>query len=134
MLQRLKFLHKLALMPAVAALGFLVVLLVLATLGTRNRKLLDDIEDGYFPAYAASDAIEETLIEIQRGLQDAVGAADATMFNETDGLRDRFLATLAEVAKNPTIEQARLRRIETGFGRYYELARSTSQRMIAGET
>lgn len=134
MVQRLKFLHKLALMPAVAALGFLVVLLVLAMLGTRNRTLLGQIEDGYFPAFEASRTLEETMGLIQRGLQDAVAAADETTFVETDGLRDRFRAALANVAKNPTVERARLRRIDQGFRGYYEVARSTSQRMIAGET
>jgi hypothetical protein len=55
--RRLKFLHKLALMPALAALGFLVVFLVLLTLGSRNGRLLGDIESGYFPAYEASEAL-----------------------------------------------------------------------------
>jgi methyl-accepting chemotaxis protein len=121
-------------MPALAALGFLLVLVVLGTLGIRNGRLLGDIENGYFPAYEASDRLEETLGGIQRSLQDAVGAADRGLLAETDGLRDRFLAVLAEAGRNRTIEPARLQRIGSGFRGYYTLARSTSQRMIAGET
>ena len=129
----LKFLHKVALMPALAALGFLLVLLILETLGSRNDKLLGDIESGYFPAYEASDRLEETLSEIQRGLQDAVAASDRGLLAETDGLRDRFLVILGEASGNPTIEPARLQAIGSGFRGYYTLASSTSQRMIAGE-
>jgi methyl-accepting chemotaxis protein len=133
-LRNLKFLHKLSLLPALAALGFLLVVFVLATLGSRNGKLLGDIENGYFPAFEASARLEGILTGIQRGLQDAVASMDTGMVAETDKLRDQFLATLAAARKNRTLEPVRLQRIGAGFQRYYGLARSTSQRMIAGET
>ena len=134
MFRRLKFLHKLALMPALAALGFLLVLLVLATLGSRNSGLLGDIENGYFPGFEASDRLESTLNAIQRGLQDAVGASDRGLLAEVDQVRGSFLTILAEARKNPHLEPARLQRIAAGFQSYYTLARETSLRMIAGET
>src|SRR5262245_57425824 len=102
-------------MPALAAFGFLLVLVVLGTLGVRNGRLLGDIESGYFPAYEASNRLEGTLTGIQRSLQDAVGAADRNLLAETDGLRDRFGSILAEAGKNRTIEPARLQRIQSAF-------------------
>lgn len=134
MVRGLKFLHKLALMPALAAVGFLLVLIVLATLGVRNGKLLGDIESGYFPAYEASDGLEETLAELQRNLQDATGAADRGLVEETGTVRNRFLAILKEAGKIRTLEPAQVKRLESSFRTYYALARDTSLRMIGGET
>ena len=134
MFRRLKFLHKLALMPTLAALGFLLVLLVLATLGSRNGQLLGDIENGYFPAFEASELLERTLTGIERGLQDAAAAADRGLLAETDKVRDQFVVTLAGLRKNPTVEPARLQQIGAGFQSYYTLARSISERMIGGES
>jgi methyl-accepting chemotaxis protein len=133
-IRELRFLHKLALLPTLAALGFLIVLLVLVVLGVRNGRLLSDIETGYFPGYQASGSLEQDLASIQRGLQDSVAAADPGMLREADNLRDRFLATLGGAAKNRTIGSAKLQQISKGFQSYYALARETSLRMMRGET
>ncbi len=126
----LKFLHKLALMPALAALGFILVLLVLLTVGGRNGKLLGDIESGYFPAYEASDQLEETLAGIQRELKDAVDARDRAMLAKADAQRNQFLLLLNQAGTNRTIERVRLQRIDSAFRSYYTRARKTSQRQM----
>src|SRR6185295_16226077 len=109
-------------------------LLVLGTLGSRNGKLLGDIETGYFSAYEASDQLEETLTGIQRELQDAVAATDRGMLAKADSLRDKFLVILGQAGTNRTIQRAQIQRIGAGFRSYFALARATSLRMIAGET
>jgi len=90
----LKFAYKIALMPGLAALGFLTIVLVSGMVGTNNSQLLAGIEQSNFPALAASRDLEEALAAIQRGLQDAVAAHDKTMLGETDTLRgaDRVAA------------------------------------------
>ncbi len=129
-----KFWHKLALLPALAALGFLLVLLVLGTLGSRNGGLLEDIESGYFPAYAVSDQLVDTLTEIRQGLQDAATTMDRDELAETDRKRDKFFALLAQADGNPTIEPERLQRIRNRFRVYYTRARETARRTIGGES
>ncbi len=133
MLRHLKFFHKLALMPGVGALGFLVVLIALAVLGARNGQLLSDSEQRYFPGLRASGELTVTLSAIQRGLQDAVGATDAGMLAQTDGQRDHFLGTLAEARTAQSLDAAKARAVEASFRRYYDAARTTSLRLIAGE-
>jgi methyl-accepting chemotaxis protein len=133
MLRHLRFFHKLALMPAVGAAGFLVVLITLAVLGARNGRLLSDSELRYFPGLRASGELTMTLGSIQRGLQDAVGATDAAMLTQTDGLRDHFLAVLAEARAAASLDAAKAQAVEASFRRYYDAARSTSMRLIAGE-
>jgi methyl-accepting chemotaxis protein len=133
MFENLKFAYKVALMPGLAALGFLLVLFSSLWLGRRNDRLLADLQDGYFPAFEASHALEETLGVIQRGLQDAVAARDPSMLTETDGQRDLFLGTLAKLEENRTLASEQLQGIGDAFRRYYALARDTSLRLIAGE-
>jgi methyl-accepting chemotaxis protein len=132
--RRLKFLHKLALMPTLAALGFLLVLAVQATLGSRNGKLLGDIESGYFPAYEASDQLAETLKEVQRELQDAATIRDSDLLRKADNCSRSFQDTLDKAAKIKTIEPARVQRIGEDFRRYYEVAHSTARMSIANQT
>jgi methyl-accepting chemotaxis protein len=133
MFRQLKFMHKLALLPVLAALGFLIVLLTLRVIGARNGKLLSDIEKGYFPGYEASQKLVDALTAIQRGLQDSVSAADATKLSETDTLRDSFLTTLSAASENPVIGSEELQQLGSDFRRYYALARETALRMISGE-
>ena len=135
MLKRLKFAHKVALMPGLAALGFLVVLAVSAWVGAGNGRILRSIEQGSFPAVDASRELEETLARVQRGLQDAVAAADKGMLAETDGLRDHFLVVLKRLEENKELSQETkdaVPAIGKSFSSYYALARENSLRLIGG--
>ena len=131
---RLRFAHKLAALPALAALGFLSVLLTLQVVGGRNTRLLDAIQQKDFPAYQVSDSLQQTLTAIQRGLQDAVAAMDAGALAGTDKVRDKFLADLKKAGENATVDVETARDLGDRFEKYYELARRTSQSMIAGTT
>src|ERR1700689_2822379 len=101
MLKDLKVAQKVALMPALAAIGFPLVLVVSQQLGSRSADQLTAIQQGYFPALEASRDLEEALTGIQRALQAAVTARDAGLLAESDVLRDRFQAILAAQAHNP---------------------------------
>jgi methyl-accepting chemotaxis protein len=132
--RRLRFAHKLSALPILAALGFLSILATLQIAGGRNARLLDAIQQRYFPAYVVSDTLRQTLTAVQRSLQDAVAAADANALANADGLRDEFLATVKEAGDKGTLDAAAARELGGRFGRYYELARQTSRSMIAGTT
>ena len=129
----LRVAQRIALMPLLAAVGFLVVLATSQQAARRTDALLSGIENGYSPALAASRDLGETLTAIQRELQDAVGADDVGMLGASDALRDRFQATLAALNSNPTLEPGEVQRIGTAFASYYVLARDTSRRMIDNE-
>jgi len=133
-LRRLRFAHKLAALPVLAALGFLSILITLQVLGARNGRLLDTIQQRYFPAYTTTDALRQTLTAVQRSLQDAVASADANALGGADTLRDQFLATVKSAAAAGALERETAADLEARFGRYFELARQTSRMMIAGTT
>ena len=133
MFKDLKVARRVALMPALAGVGFAVLLIASQRLGSHSVDLLAAIRQGYIPALQASRDLQDQLTAIQRSLQDAVAAADAGMLNDADGLRGQFTATIENLSRNPTLDRAEVQRIGTAFAGYYRLARDTSARMIRGE-
>lgn len=130
----LSFRYKLLLLPLGAAVGFVVILLVSIIYGRRNDTLLKTVETGYYPSVELSTTLGATLKEIQRGLQDAVAAANAPAIDEIDKLRDDFLRRLSEAQRNPVADAERIAAMRSALIDYYTEARSTSLRMIKGET
>ena len=133
-LNNLKFRHKLLVLPLLAGAGFLVVFAVSLFFSVRNQRLLKRIETGYYPAVATSEKLNQTLANIQRGLQDSVAAANAAAVEDADKQRDRFLAELDRTSSNPVIDAADRAELKRSFEAYYEVARPTTLRMINGET
>jgi methyl-accepting chemotaxis protein len=133
MFGNLRFTHRMLLMPALAAAGLLVILVATLVLGRRTAKVLTDIQQGYSPALETARDLEESLGAIQRGLQDSVAAHDAE-FLDADKQRDAFVATLKRAEGNPAIPADERQSITAAFAAYYQLARNTSQRMVAGAT
>src|SRR5262249_23204672 len=101
--------------------------------GRSNGALLQAIEVGHHPALQLSRDLQQILADAQRGMQDAVAAKEADKLQETDALRDAFLKELDEARGNPVVPHGELDQQRTAFQDYYQLARATTQRMIAGE-
>lgn len=134
MLKHLKIRYKLLFIPFMAMIGFLLVYLAVNAINQRNEILLSQIEQRYYPSLELSRDLEEALGAIQRGMQDAVAAADEDMLNETDALLSYFLERLASGADFYIIDAGSLERLKQELHEYYTLARATSQQMIRGET
>src|SRR5262249_6931549 len=129
----MKFATKVALMPGLAALGFLVVLVVSAVVGVTNGHLILGIQQGSLAAVDASRDLEETLAEVQRGLQSAVAEANKELLaTKTDPLRDHFNSVVARLRLTPGGPQENLSAIGRDFNDYYGLARQAVQQMIGG--
>ncbi len=133
-LNNLRFRHKLLLLPLLAAVGFVLVLGVSIFFSVRNQRLLDQIEQGYYPAVGNAEAMNQILTAIQRGLQDAVAAQNAAALEEVDALHAALLKRLTESTTNTVIDQSEHRRIREAYEQYYAAARPTTLRMINGET
>jgi methyl-accepting chemotaxis protein len=133
-LNDLRFRHKLLLLPLLAAVGFVLVLGVSIFFSVRNQRLLDQIEQGYYPAVSNAEAMNQVLTAIQRGLQDAVAAQNAAALEEVDALHAALLKRLTESTTNSVIDQSEHRRIREAYEQYYAAARPTTLRMINGET
>jgi methyl-accepting chemotaxis protein len=125
-----EFRRKILLFPAVAAAALVLILLLVAASGALTERRLSRIEGGQYPSVQLSRTLEQSLAEIQRGLQDAVAARDADRLGEVDSIHVRVIALLSAARENPLIDLERLDVLGRDFDRYYTLARATSARMI----
>jgi len=133
-LNRLKFRHKLLLLPALAAVGFLVVLFVSVVFNVRNARRLDLIERGYYPATRDAEQLNQQLIAIQRAFQDAVAAQSASEVEAIDALHAKALQQIDATASNPVIPPEQRQKTRRAFDEYYAIARAATLRMIGGES
>ena len=134
MLKHLTFAHRIGILPVVAGAGFLLILLVTLVLGRRSAASLARIEAGYVPSLETSRDLEDVLAKLQRSLQDAVAAKDSGMLADGATLRDLFVAKLDSARTNPVLSVDQLNELSRQFTDYYTLARSTTGRLLAGET
>lgn len=134
MLQRMRFVHKVTLMPLVAGVGFLAIFAVALIVDLRNARILARIGGGHVPAVSTTLQLDRTLGDLQRSLQDAVAARDSTFLEEADRHRDLFLQGLKEAEANETLRPEQIRELRAVFSRYFALARDTSLQMIGQET
>ncbi|MFV2072484.1 MAG: methyl-accepting chemotaxis protein [Thermoanaerobaculales bacterium] len=133
MLSRLKFAHKIIIMPVLAATAILIIFVAIQVNSSRTIRLVTLIDDGYVPKRELSRDLLELLTATQRGLQDATAAADVQFLQETDSTRDTFLARLAAETDNPVLDAAEMESLAASFENYYSIARQTAARMIAEE-
>ncbi len=133
MVRNLPFAYKIISMPAVAALGFVVILIATLMTGSQLRNVFDDIQNGEVPAQSLYRDLGFRLQGIQRGLQDAVAAADVDLLRQVDLDRDEFDGELSNAKENEKIDASRVEALEQEFADYYTLARSTTGRMINDE-
>jgi methyl-accepting chemotaxis protein len=130
MLANRSFQWKVLQLPGLAAIGFVLLLLVTAASGVVSANRLRRVETGHGPLLQLSRDLEETLQSIQRGLQDAVAADSQDLLSGTDALRDSFLKEVEEARANPVGDPAEIGTLESSFRDYYEVATSVSKRMI----
>src|SRR5579862_3351991 len=130
MLANRTFKWKVLQLPGLAAVGFVLLLLVTAASGVVSANRLSKVETGHGPWLQVSRDLEETVQSIQRGLQDAVAADSQDLLGGTDSLRDAFLKELAEAKANPVADPGEIAALEASFRDYYEVASSVSRRMI----
>lgn len=132
-LSRLKFAHKLALMPLVAGVGFVTLLAMQLRDSARSQATMERIYKSHLPALEAYRDLQETLTTLQRGLQDAAGAADSAMVSGQDGLRDAFVARARAARAIEAVDPNEMDRVATSFTDYYTTARQVTLRLISGE-
>lgn len=128
--QSLGFRHKVLLLPAVAAVGFMLTLLVTMLSGASSAEKLRLAETGYRPSLEMSRNLEQTLHEIQRALQDAVAASNSEFSEDLDPLRQQFLRAVAAGRTNPVVDGAELTQLEAAFNTYFDTATGVTLRMI----
>jgi methyl-accepting chemotaxis protein len=134
MLKNLEIKHKMLLIPAFATLGFLIILGVSGYLDRKTESELVVVQTGYYPSVELSRDVEDGLSKLQRGLQDAVSASNASALEDTDKLHKELTARINSGKTNSVLDSRELDRLKNEIDDYYGLARDTSARMIRAET
>lgn len=130
---RLPFRGKVLVLPGLAAVGFVGLLLWTVTAGTGAHARLESIELGYAPALEMSQALERTLVSMQRTLQDAVAAANPAALVAADTLQSTFEGLIREGRENAVVDPRQLDGLEDRLRAYYATARDVSERLIDGQ-
>ncbi len=124
---------KILALPAVAAVGFIVTLAVVVSLGLAAQSEQQRIENGYSPALQVSQRLERTLENYQRALRDAVGASDESAVLAADTLSERFTSLGDSLSLNDLVEQEGIDSLLAAFRVYADGARATSLGMVSGD-
>ena len=130
-LQKASIRSKIIFLPALAAVGGVLVLAATLFFARRTQHELQTLERGYYPALDANRAAETSLAELQRKLRAAVASGDTSALASADTAAADVRARLDSARANPTADTAEVRRLTTAFAEYYAIARPVSARMIA---
>ncbi len=131
MFENVSFRRKILLIPALAALGFLLVLALVLLEGRSNEEVTGRIEDGYFPALNLGRDLAATLGEVQRQLEEAAGVVSVELLPAAEASRDRFLALVETGKGNPQLDPGQLDALASEFLSYYKAARLSTERLIS---
>ncbi len=132
MFRNLTLRAKILALPVVAAVGFVLTLGVVVTLGLSAQAEQRRIQTGYSPALQVSQRLERSLENYQRALRDAVGASDEAAATGADSLVTQFAALADTLSANDLVEQAGIDSVTAVFTAYAKVARETSLGMISG--
>ncbi len=134
MLKKLSFTQKIVLIPALAGAGVLAIFITVQASSAHTARLIRAVEVGHVPALELSRDLLDVVARLQRGLQDAVNAADPKLLDETDQLSGLFQRHIETANGNIVLDPAQLEELAGAFTNYYDQARATSARMIAQES
>ena len=134
MFRNLKFSYIVALVPLLAAAGFVMLIFSSVMMGQKTENLMTDIQNGYIPSLETSRNLEDLLGRIQRGLQDAVAAEDEESLDRVNETKAEFIAQLKSARANPVRDGQRAEKLESMFGEYYVIASEASRKMIRHES
>jgi methyl-accepting chemotaxis protein len=134
---RLKFTltSKLVVIPVVVIIGFIIIWAIVTDALGKNEKLMNDIVQGYVPAWETSRNLLEALNNIQYSLQNAVASEDPDELNEADRHYASFMQYIAEQTENTVLDKrAESEELQNSVREYYTLSKENALRMIRGET
>ena len=132
-IDRLQFRQKLRLAPTVAAVALALIFATNLLLGIAVQRQQTRIQRGYYPSVQLSGQLTELLVSTQRALQDAAAANDPERLAVADSLRDAVVGALRAARGNVVMDHAELDGVQAAYTAYYQLARGTTEKTMAGE-
>ncbi len=134
MLKDLRVKYKVLFFPALFTLVILVVILVFVRGNSKSQNLLSTINQGYLPYLETANQLKFELANLQRGMQDAVSAADEAKLEETTEVYNLIKNYLKNISENEIGKNNQdIVEVSNNIEAYYKLATRVSTSMIGGE-
>lgn len=124
---------KILALPVVAAIGCVLTLAVVVSLGLAAQEEQQRIQHGFSPALQVSQRLERTLENYSRSLRDAVGASDEAGVRAADSLSAAFTQLADSLKVNELVEDTGVDSLRSAFAAYAAIARETSLGMVSGD-
>lgn len=131
-IDRLPFRRKLRLAPTVAASALALIFSINFGLGLAVQRQQTRIQYGYYPSVQLAGELTQLLVSTQRALQDAAAANDPDRLTVADSIRDVVFAALRSARGNAVMNQADFDSLQASYGAFYQLARGTTEKTMAG--
>jgi PAS domain S-box-containing protein len=125
-----KFAHRIMTLPVIAAVAFLVVLVLSRVGTTTGERLIERIETEFHTALEQSHQLEILAGQLPYTLQSAMTAGDPDMIDEAAELRDAFQAVVDEGRTLPHADLAALDSLRSKCDAYFEVASLATAQMI----
>jgi methyl-accepting chemotaxis protein len=126
---------KLIAIPLSALLAFIIIYFIVTHSIGGNEKIMNEIVNGYVPAWENSRDLLETLDNLQYSMQNTVAAQNPEVLNQANVHYQTFLELVKKQSENKVISKIKeATELESMINNYYTLSRDYSQRIIKGET
>ncbi len=131
-LKKMPIATKIFLIPGIAALSFIIYLLITVYVALNNGDTLEKVEKVQFPALQLSASTLVDMQKVRDTLSSAVTTGDQDTLSAASELASDAKAGLDEISAISPEFRSAISKISGGFDNYFEVAFGVSQSMVDG--
>ncbi len=131
-LKKMPIATKIFLIPGIAALSFVIYLLITVYTALNNGATLEKVQNVQFPALQLSASTLVDMQKVRDTLASAVTTGDQDTLTMAQELAEEAKSGLNQIASISPDFRADISRISSGFDSYFDVAYDVSQSMVNG--
>ena len=131
-LKKMPIATKIFLIPGIAALSFIIYLLITVYTALNNGATLEKVQKVQFPALQLSASTLVDMQKVRDTLASAVTTGDQDTLTVAQELAEETKKGLSQIASISPEFRSDISRISSGFDKYFDVAYDVSQSMVDG--
>ena len=131
-LKKMPIATKIFLIPGIAALSFIIYLLITVYTALNNGATLEKVQKVQFPALQLSASTLVDMQKVRDTLASAVTTGDEDTLTMAQELAEEAKSGLNQIASISPEFRSEISRISSGFDNYFDVAYDVSQSMVKG--
>ena len=131
-LKKMPIATKIFLIPGIAALSFIIYLLITVYTALNNGATLEKVQKVQFPALQLSASTLVDMQKVRDTLASAVTTGDQDTLTMAQELAEEAKSGLNQIASISPEFRSEISRISSGFDNYFDVAYDVSQSMVKG--